>query len=162
MDAERQVPCGIDHLVLYVDDIERSHEFWAGRLGFKHVGTTPNSAPDGRLLPGTRFYSGERNGELSHHTIALVSRPHTGGEQAARQINHIAIGYADVASWRKQVAYLEAVGIEPKNKVMRGTIYSTLVTDPNGYTIELACELERHLWADDINASLNKAATPID
>ena len=161
MDAKRQVPCGVDHLVLYVDDIERSHDFWAGCLGFRHVGTTPASAPDGRPLPGTRFYSGERNGELSHHTIALVSRPRTDGEPAAKQINHIAIGYADPASWRKQVAYLESTGVGLK-KVMRGTIYSAQLTDPNGYTVELACELDRHLWADDINASLNKAAVPID
>ncbi len=162
MNEERQTPCGVDHLVLYVDDIDRSHEFWAGRLGFKHVGTTPRSAPDGRALPGTRFYSGERDGELFHHNIALVHRPRTDSEPAAKQINHIAIGYADPAAWRKQVAYLESTGVELKNKVMRGTIYSAQVTDPNGYTIELACELERRLWADDINASLNKAAVPID
>ena len=45
---------------------------------------------------------------------------------------------------------------------MRGTIYSAQVIDPNGYTIELACELDRRLWADDINAALNKATVAID
>ena len=162
MDAERQVPCGVDHLVLYVDDIERSHEFWAGRLGFKHVGTTPRTAPNERALPGTRVYSGARQGELFHHNIALMQRPRTDGQPAAQQINHIAIGYADPASWRKQVAFLESTGVELRNKVMRGTIYSVLATDPDGYTVEIACELDRHLWEDDINAALNKAAVPID
>ncbi len=80
----------------------------------------------------------------------------------AEQINHIAIGYANPASWHKQVAFLESASVDIKNKVMRGTIYRALVTDPNGYTVELACELERHLWADDINASLDKASIPID
>ena len=162
MQPERQTPCGLDHLVLYVDDLELSHEFWSERLGFEYVGTTSRLGADGRALPTTRFYSGRRNGALSHHDVALVHRPRTGGAPAQGELNHVAIGYADEHAWREQITYLESVGVEVRNKVRRGTIFSAHVLDPNGYAIELACELDRDLWQDDINGALNRVAVSID
>ncbi len=158
---ERQVPSGLDHLVLYVDDLERSHDFWAGCLGFKHVGTVARTRPDGTPFPPMRFYSGERDGQSFHHNIALTPRAQAGEAVSAKQINHIAIGYSDLASWTKQLTYLESIRVEVENKLLRGTTYSAHVVDPNGYMIELICELDRSLWAGDINASLNKEALPI-
>ena len=162
MQPQRQTPRGVDHLVLYVDDMELSHEFWAERLGFEHVGTTRRTGADGQALQTTRFYSGRRSGALSHHDIALVHRPRLGNQPAGGQLNHVAIGYTDAEAWRSQVAYLEMMGVEVMHKVQRGTIYSAQVLDPNGYAVELACELERSLWENDSNGALNKAAVPID
>ena len=58
-------PLGLNHLVLNVRDIEASHHFWTEMLGFRQVGAL------GRM----RFYSGERDGRLHHHDIALVENP---------------------------------------------------------------------------------------
>jgi len=34
-DIEAQTPCGLNHLVLNVRDIEESHRFWTELLGFR-------------------------------------------------------------------------------------------------------------------------------
>ena len=64
-------PCGINHLVLNVRDIEESHKFWTEILGFKQVGELKRT-PDRPNPPKMRFYSGEKDGLSHHHDVALV------------------------------------------------------------------------------------------
>ncbi len=43
-----ETPCGLNHIVLNVRDMEESHRFWAGLLGFRHVGTSRRPDPGGK------------------------------------------------------------------------------------------------------------------
>ena len=157
-----QMPVGINHLVLCVRNIHESHAFWTESLGFKHVGPK-TSKSDGRPHQQTRFYSGRRNGRLSHHDVALVqdlSAAPWAREQ--RYLDHIAIAYASEAAWLRQIEYLRSRNISIFQHVRRGTTLSAHVEDPNGYAIELVCELPRAQWESDINAALNKSPVPFE
>jgi catechol 2,3-dioxygenase len=153
-ETEAQTPCGLNHLVLNVRDIEESHRFWTDLLGFHQVGTSHQSGPDGR--PPMRFYSGERDGKLRHHDIALVEGPSPPAERP-QALNHVAIEYATREAWQKQIAFLTARGVMLYRRVERGVTHSIHLTDPNGYLIELVYELPRALWENDIDAALNHA-----
>jgi catechol 2,3-dioxygenase len=153
-DIEAQTPCGLNHIVLKVRDIQESHRFWTELLGFHHVGTVhrPPRAP-------MRFYSGERNGKLRHHDIALVEEPApTAGPGTHRhELDHVAIEYATETAWRRQIAFLTARGVVLRRRVDRGVTRSIHVTDPNGHEIELVHELPREIWEHDIQAALDHA-----
>jgi catechol 2,3-dioxygenase len=155
--AAPETPSGLNHLVLNVRDIETSHRFWTELLGFRHVGTSRRPEPDGS--PPMRFYSGERDGKLHHHDIALVERPVLPAERTApsQALNHVAIEYATHDAWRKQIAFLTARGVALHRRVERGVTHSIHLTDPDGCEIELVYELPRELWEGDINAALNHA-----
>jgi catechol 2,3-dioxygenase len=156
MDSEAQTPCGLNHLVLHVRDIDESHRFWTELLGFRHVGTSRRPDPSGR--PPMRFYSGERDGKLRHHDIALVEGPTPADPVAHPQgFNHVAIEYATYEAWRKQIAFLTARGVALHRWVERGVTHSIQLTDPNGYEVEMVHELPRALWENDIDAALNQA-----
>jgi catechol 2,3-dioxygenase len=152
-----QTPCGLNHLVLNVRDIEESHRFWTELLGFRQVGTSRRADPAGK--PPMRFYSGERDGKLRHHDIALVegSAPSANPAMQPQALNHVAIEYATHEAWRKQIAFLTARGVALHRRVERGVTHSIHLTDPDGCEIELVYELPRTLWENDIDAALNRA-----
>lgn len=154
---EAQTPCGLNHLVLNVRDIEESRRFWTELLGFRQVGTSRRPGPDGS--PPMRFYSGERDGKLRHHDIALVqgSTPPVDPAVQPQALNHVAIEYATQEAWQKQIAFLTARGVRLYRRVERGVTHSIHLTDPNGCQIELVYELLRALWESDIDAALNRA-----
>ena len=155
-EFEAQTPCGLNHIVLNVRDIEESHRFWTELLGFRLVGTSLRPDPG---KPPMRFYSGERDGKLRHHDIALVegSAPATDAAVHPQALNHVAIEYATQEAWRKQIAFLAARGVALHRRVERGVTHSIHLTDPNGYEIELVHELPRAMWENDIDAALNRA-----
>src|SRR3984885_10956823 len=66
-------PRGINHLVLNVRDIEESHKFWTEIVGMTQVGEL--HPREGRPTPKMRFYSGDHDGQFTHHDIALVESP---------------------------------------------------------------------------------------
>lgn len=152
-----ETPCGLNHIVLNVRDMEESHRFWTGLLGFRHVGTSRRPDPDGK--PPMRFYSGERDGKLHHHDIALVegSAPPADPARHLQALNHVAVQYATQEAWHRQIAFLTARGVVLHRRVERGVTHSIHLTDPNGYEVELVHELPRALWEDDIDAALNRA-----
>jgi catechol 2,3-dioxygenase len=156
-ETEAQTPCGLNHLVLNVRDIEESHRFWTELLGFRQVGTSRRPDPTGK--PPMRFYSGERDGRLRHHDIALVegSTPPANPAAHPQALNHVAIEYPTQEAWRKQIAFLTARGVGLHRRVERGVTHSIHLTDPNGNEIELVHELPRALWENDIDAALNHA-----
>ena len=71
--TDPETPCGLNHIVLNVRDIDEAHRFWTECLGFRHVGTS-RRGPDVTPNRAMRFYSGELDGKLRHHDIALVER----------------------------------------------------------------------------------------
>ena len=64
-------PVGLNHLVLNVRDLEESHRFWTEILGFKQVGER-KATPERANPPRMRFYSGDHDGKMQHHDIALI------------------------------------------------------------------------------------------
>jgi len=164
-EAEAQTPCGLNHIVLNVSDLDRSHRFWTECLGFRQVGTSRRLGPDGKPRVRMRFYSGERDGKLSHHDIALVERPLLAADPAERPqvLDHVAITYPSREAWLKQIGFLTARGVPLSRRIDRGATSSIHLADPDGNEIELVYELPRAQWEGDIDAALNRAVqVPID
>ena len=118
--AEAVSPSGINHLVLNVRDIDESHKFWTEIVGFKQVGELHPKG--GRPNPPKmRFYSAVNNGQLTHHTVALVESPNlpppsdwvlSNGQVA---INHVALTMPNREAWLKQLKFLQSRGVlQPK------------------------------------------------
>ncbi len=152
-----QAPTGLNHLVLNVRDIDESHRFWTELLGFRHVGTSRRARPDG--LPPTRFYSGEREGRLHHHDIALYQpgAAEAPDGQLPQTLDHVAIEYPSEQAWRAQIRFLHSRGVELRRLIERGATHSIHLTDPNGIEVELVFELPRSAWESDIDGALNRA-----
>lgn len=154
-------PVGINHVVLNVRDIEESHRFWTEIVGLKQVGALRPRADMGPL-PTMRFYSGDHEGKLTHHDLALVENPNVppppaewGLFGAPPALNHIAIAMPDRESWRAKLAELQERGIKFHLRINHGVTHSVYISDPNGYGVELLYELPREMWERDIDAGLN-------
>jgi catechol 2,3-dioxygenase len=154
-------PVGINHLVLNVRNMEESHAFWTEIMGFKQVGEL-HSRPDSPR-PKMRFYSGEHDGKLNHHDLALVEMPNLPPPPAWSMfdnplaINHIAIALPNREAWLQQLAFLQSKGVTFQRRVNHGMTHSVYIADPNGYGIEVLYELPREVWEGDIDAALNYA-----
>lgn len=115
------------HLGLRVEDLDRSLEFYA-HLGYEVVGTVPETE-FGSLtmlkLPADPFVS-----------IELVHDPRA-GRIDPRGLNHLVI---QVEALDDTVASLAAVDIEaepPSSPSGSEDFWTTWLTDPDGYRIEL-------------------------
>jgi catechol 2,3-dioxygenase len=148
-----QRPAGVNHLVLNVADIERSHRFWTELMGFELVGTVDAGAE-------MRFY---RAGPGHHHDVAVmqckeppaVDRPARHPLSARRVgINHIAIAYPDQASFVAQLAHLQANGVTFAMRGNHGMTHSAYISDPDGNGIEVLYELPSEAWEGDLPAAL--------
>jgi catechol 2,3-dioxygenase len=156
-------PRGLNHLVLNVRDIEESHRFWTEMLGFRQVGEL-HASRERPHPPKMRFYSGDHDGRMNHHDIALVENKDLPPPPADWSlfgmpcaINHIAITLPDRQAWLRQLAYLQERGVKFDRRVEHGMTHSLYIHDPNGYGIELLYELPREVWEGDIDAALNFA-----
>ncbi len=163
MASTAVTPSGINHLVLNVRDIEESHRFWTEVIGFKQVGELKKT--EGRPNPPKmRFYSGDHDGRMNHHDIALVENrdlpepPKEWGMFGMPcAINHIAITLPTREAWLAQLAHLRERGVKFNRRVDHGMTHSLYINDPNGYGLELLYELPRAVWEGDIDAALNYA-----
>jgi len=162
-DSGTATPVGVNHVVLNVYDIEESHQFWTDVIGLAHVGTL-RPRPEMGELPPMRFYSGDHDGKLTHHDLALVENPNLpprpedwsvfGGAQA---INHVAFAMPDRESWLEKLADLQAKGVKFNLRVDHGMTHSVYINDPNGYGVEVLYELPNDVWEHDIDGALNYA-----
>jgi len=154
MSLQAETPSGLNHLVLNVRDLDRAHAFWTEYLGFRHVGTF-EGANGARM----RFYSGEQDGKLRHHDIALFENPSMPQDlRGSPQVfNHVAITYPSRISWQRQIRFLQQKGVVITNQVARGATHSVDLFDPDGNEIELVYEHPRAEWEGDINAAINRA-----
>jgi len=160
-----QPPVGINHLVLNVRNLEVSHRFWTEIMGFRQVAELrprPN-----RPSMKMRFYSGLRDGEVTHHDLALMEVPASTATaadpepwslQATRVgINHVAITWPDRESWLKQLAFLRSKSVPFHVRINHGMTHSAYISDPDGHGIEVLYELPREVWHGDIDAAQNYA-----
>jgi len=154
-------PVGVNHVVLNVRDIEESHRFWTEIIGLKMVGALRPRTDMGQV-PRMRFYSGDHDGKMTHHDVAIVENPNLPPPPAEWQlfgapqaINHIAIAMPDRASWLKRLEFMQEKGVKFNMRVNHGVTHSVYINDPNGYGVELLYELPRDMWETDIDAGLN-------
>jgi catechol 2,3-dioxygenase len=158
-----QTPVGINHVVLAVRNLEVSHKFWTEIMGFRQVAAL--RPKPGRPPLKMRFYSGDHNGQLSHHDLALMEVAAAEAPSAEAEswtlnatkvgINHVAIAWPDRESWRKQLAFLRSKGVAFHLRVNHGMTHSAYISDPDGYGIEVLYELPREVWEHDIDAAQN-------
>jgi catechol 2,3-dioxygenase len=152
--AEAMTPSGINHLVINVRDMEESAHFWTEILGFKEVGRSSRRP--------MRFYSGDHNGLMNHHDIALVENPDLPKPPENWEmfgmplaINHIAITMPNREAWLKQLAWLRQNGVKFHRRVNHGMTHSLYISDPNGYGVEVLYETPRDTWGDNIQGALD-------
>jgi catechol 2,3-dioxygenase len=163
--ARAECPVGINHLVLNVRDLEVSHRFWTEMMGFRQVAEL--KPRPGRGPMRMRFYSGLRDGDVTHHDLALMqvaagaqssAEPDTWSLQPTRVgINHVAITWPDRESWLRQLAFLQKHGVRFHLRINHGMTHSAYVSDPDGHGIEVLYELPREVWRGDIDAAQNFA-----
>ena len=153
-DQRPQTPCGINHIVLAVRDIEASHRFYADLLGFVHVGSS--SKPDPGGLPPMRFYSGRRDQKLHHHDLALEQQAEDWDHHGGSTLDHFAIEYPTLDAWTRQIEFLKANDIALSRRIKRGVTYSVHLRDPDSNIVELVFELPRSAWENDIEGALNR------
>jgi catechol 2,3-dioxygenase len=153
-------PEAVNHLVLNVRDMERSHDFWTRIIGFRQVGEIRRPERPNFWM---RFYQGAAG---NHHDLALaqVSDPSALGDpapwsMAARTtgLNHVAIKWPDRDAWLRQLAWMQSQGVTFHSRLDHGMTHSVYVSDPDGHGIEVLYELPREIWEEDINAALNYA-----
>jgi catechol-2,3-dioxygenase len=158
--AEAVSPSGINHLVLNVRDIEESHKFWTEIVGLKQVATL-RQKPDRPTMPKMRFYSAVKDGQVTHHTVALVESPNLPPPQpwvladGSVAINHVALTMPSREAWQKQLAFLQSRGVKFNWRVNHGVTHSVYVNDPNGYGVEFLYELPREMWENDIQGAID-------
>jgi catechol 2,3-dioxygenase len=144
----------VNHLVLNVRDIERSHRFYTELLGFEQCGELTHTMT-------MRFYRGDRS---HHHDFALVQvnepaatpAPDPWSMEPKRVgVNHIAIAYPDRESWLNQLRHLKANGVEFLVRGNHGMTHSAYIADPDGYGLEVLYNLPEEVWGGDVDAALN-------
>ncbi len=148
---------GVNHLVLNVRDIEKSHTFYTEGLGFSQCGALGPQFP-----MQMRFYQCRPG---SHHDVALVQMGNpeaappvkewdlVGGE-SVNAINHYAIGYTQ-EQFTKQLEYMKQSGVKFAIRGEHGMTHSCYVVDPDGNGIEILYELPQEVWEKDIDGALN-------
>jgi catechol 2,3-dioxygenase len=149
----------VNHLVIAVRDIERSHDFYTRILGYERCGILDLPHVDQPMY----FY---RADESDHHQLALleVERPDEAPPKTdwagllprnAVGLNHLAIGYPDAEAFTHQLRHLKANGIEFIVRGNHGMTHSVYIEDPDGNGIEVLYELPKEQWGGDVNAALN-------
>jgi len=150
-------PVGVNHLVLNVADIERSHQFWTEVMGFELVSSF-------QLGTEMRFY---RSGPGHHHDIAIAQvkePPAPPADEAeprpwrpsARKVgvNHIAVAYPDREAFVRQLAHLQACGVPFAMRGNHGMTHSVYISDPDGNGVEVLYELPNEVWEGDLRRAL--------
>jgi catechol 2,3-dioxygenase len=149
----------VNHLVIAVRDIERSHHFYTEMLGWERCGILDSKSATQPMY----FY---RAHEDAHHELALieVKRPADAPPQEKWQgllpetqvgLSHLAIGYNTAEEWEERLRHLRDNGVEFVIRGNHGMTHSAYVTDPDGNGIEVLYELPKEVWEGDLNRALS-------
>ena len=129
----------VSHLVLNVADVERSIKFYTEILGFKL---------SDRNQFGMAFL---RNG-TDHHTIGFAPAPE-GAPMAPNDkyvtFHHVALEVDDVDALFKAREFLKENGVKIHFEGRRGPGSNIGIEfqDPDGYNVELTCDMEQVGWS---------------
>lgn len=154
---QAQTPLGIDHLVINVRDIDVAHDFYTECLGFRQVGAWRGNSSAPNLKSKMRFYSGRKDGQLTHHDIALLEKAslNEATEATPQVYNHVAIAYPSREAWEAQLQFLRQRGIALERVLERGATCSIHLHDPEGNEVELMYQKPRTEWENDIDGAIN-------
>ena len=144
---------GVNHMVLNVRDMEKSHDFWTRVMRLEHCGTQGGPGQP-RFL---RFY---RSHGHTHHDIALSpakdpdSLPIPTGPLQTPGLNHFAWTYPDLETWKQQVRHVVDTGYPIQFRMEHGMSQSLYVRDPDGTVVEMMYEFPEERWNENIEAAL--------
>ncbi|MFV0260039.1 MAG: VOC family protein [Acidimicrobiales bacterium] len=148
----------VNHLVLQVRDIDKSHRFYTEVLGFEQCGQLDTPvAPDVDM----RFYRGSPD---HHHDVALVQipNPETAGPAPAWDmftdrpgLAHLALAYGTREEWMEQLKHMQDIGQEVAIRGNHGMTHSAYIVDPDGHGIEVLYELPSEVWSGDVDKALS-------
>ena len=129
----------VSHVGLNVSDIERSIRFYTEILGF----TLSDRNPQGMAFL--------RN-QTDHHTIALAKGPADGtGAPPDKYLtfHHLALEVDSIQDLFTARQFLKDNGIEIDFEGRRGPGCNVGIEfrDPDGYSVELTCQMEQIGWA---------------
>ncbi|MDG2112421.1 MAG: VOC family protein [Actinomycetota bacterium] len=152
----------LQHLALMVRDIEASHRFYTGAVGFEQCGKLGDKSRSGSQSIDFRFY---RGAEDRHHDLALVQIPDPSAFPPANTewqmvenkvgINHLAICYPSREDFLERLQALRDLGVESRQRGNHGMTHSVYVSDPDGNGVEFLYELPEEVWVDNVNAAPN-------
>ena len=128
----------IGHVVLMVEDLARSVEFYTQVLGFKVTETYPDSMVAGGMV-FLRFGG-------DHHALALIGSGE--GRSHHREINHLAFALGSVDELFRARDHLERHGVRVLGEGRRraGCQLSIDFRDPDGHSLELYWGIDQVDW----------------
>ncbi len=129
----------VSHVVLNVADVERSITFYTEILGFK-------------LSDRNQFGMAFLRNQTDHHTIAFAPAPPGATLAPSDQyvtLHHIALEVDRIEDLFKAREFLRENGIKIHFEGRRGPGSNVGIEfqDPDGYNIELACDMEQIGWS---------------
>ncbi|MBM2812478.1 MAG: glyoxalase [Chloroflexi bacterium] len=145
----------VSHVVFNVADVERSVKFYTEILGFKL---------SDRNARGMAFL---RNG-TDHHTIGFAPGPKDANlapPDRYQTFSHVALEVDSIQDLFKAREFLKENGIEIEFEGRRGAGCNVGVEfrDPDGYMVELTCEMEQIGWNGSARpSSLHRQAKSLD
>ncbi len=133
----------LGHIVLYVENLERSRHFYGEVLGWDEI---PGNAPLG--VPAAGFTSGR-----THHELLLIEvGPAAAAIPKGRRLGlyHFGLKVGDSDDeLREVIAHLASHGIPIAGASDHTVTHSLYITDPDGNEIELYVDvLPPELWGD--------------
>lgn len=136
----------LGHVVFYVQDLERSLQFYRDLLGFTEIGTIFHGK-------AAALTSGRTHHELLLIEVGDVPGPPTG---ARRGLYHIGIKIGDsLEELRSAKQELEAAGITISGMSDHTVSQSLYLLDPDGNEVEVYVDADESIWKDNPAAVLS-------
>lgn len=126
MSAPSLKVTGINHVALFVTDLERSRRFYTDVLGFEDRTATVNPDEATSSNPTRSFLFAGSQG------VDLFVAP-SGDVPGGREISHLALS-VEAHEIDDVIAVLEAAGVEVSDRTPRHTVF---IVDPDGHRIEI-------------------------
>ena len=136
----------LGHIVLYVQDLERSRRFYRDVLGWHEIGT---------MGPyGAAFSSGRTHHELLLLTVGPDATPIPPGPRVGMYHFGLKVGETD-DELREALRACEEAGVKIVGASDHTVTHSLYIEDPDGNEIELYIDVQPAIWHDEPMAVLS-------
>lgn len=124
---------GLAHVGLFSRDLERSREFYCGKLGFEKIWECTVDEPDGTLTQ-VMFL---KNGGL----VLEVMLPETPPARPDGRFDHVALAVSDIEAWQQRLE-AEGIAFESEAPVFKAQVFPNgskwlMFRGPDGERLEL-------------------------